>query len=49
MYQAVILPLTIEDISEAAKWYDEQQAGLGVRFIKQVRKKVAFISKNQKR
>jgi hypothetical protein len=48
MYKAVILPLAIQDISEAAKWYNEQQAGLGLRFLKQVRKKIAFVSKRPK-
>ncbi len=46
MYKAVILPLAKEDIKRTAKWYNKQQKGLGKRFTKEVRKKVAHICKN---
>lgn len=46
MYTSVILPLAKEDIRSTAKWYNKQQKGLGKRFTKEVRKKVAHISKN---
>ena len=46
MYKAVILPLTKQDIKEAAHWYNEQQSGLGNQFTAQVRKKVKYICEN---
>lgn len=46
MYKPVILPLAKEDIRSTAKWYDKKQKGLGKRFTKEVRKKVAHICKN---
>ncbi len=46
MYKVVILPLAKEDIRDTAKWYNKRQKGLGKRFTKEVRKKVAHISKN---
>ena len=45
MYQPVILPLAKEDIRSTAKWYNKQQKGLGKRFTKEVRNKVAHICK----
>ncbi len=46
MYVTIILPLAKADIKEAALWYNKQQAGLGNRFAKEVRAKVADIKAN---
>jgi plasmid stabilization system protein ParE len=43
MYRAVILPAANIDIQEAALWYNDQQQGLGRRFIRLVRTKVSKI------
>ncbi len=48
MYKSVILPLSKEDIREAALWYNEQQKGIGKRFTEEVREKVHFIRQNPK-
>jgi plasmid stabilization system protein ParE len=48
MYKAVILPLAKQDIKEAARWYNDRQAGLGKRFAEHVRQKVRFIRQNPK-
>ena len=44
MYKITILPLAKHDISNSARWYNEQQAGLGKRFARLVRKKVYKIA-----
>ena len=46
MFKSIILPLALEDIREAAIWYNNQQKGLGNRFTNQVRDKVHFIQQN---
>ena len=46
MYNTVILPLAKKDIQEAARWYNNQQEGLGKRFTAEVRKNVRFIKQN---
>ena len=46
MYQTIILPLAKADINEAARWYNKQQPGLGKRFTKALRAKVAAIKDN---
>jgi plasmid stabilization system protein ParE len=46
MHKAIILPLAKADIKEAALWYNKQQQGLGKRFTKEVRTKVADIKSN---
>ncbi|MCE7043580.1 hypothetical protein [Dyadobacter sp. CY312] len=46
MYRAVILPDAKKDIQEAALWYNEQQRGLGNRFIRFVRIKVSKVLLN---
>lgn len=46
MYRSVILPLAELDISEAAAWYEERQAGLAKKFLFQVRRKLALIEQN---
>lgn len=46
MYKALILPAAKEDIKEAAKWYNKQQKGLGLRFTTQIREKVNIILEN---
>jgi plasmid stabilization system protein ParE len=43
MYRVVILPDAKRDIQEAALWYNEQQQGLGNRFIRFVRIKVSKV------
>jgi len=48
MNRVVILPDAKRDIREAALWYNKKQAGLGKRFIDQVRRTVKFIKKNPK-
>jgi plasmid stabilization system protein ParE len=44
MFKTQILPAARNDIREAALWYDEQQKGLGKRFIQFIRSKVRRIS-----
>jgi plasmid stabilization system protein ParE len=46
MYQVKILPAAKLDIREAAKWYNEQQPGLGLRFTAYVRNKINSIAAN---
>jgi plasmid stabilization system protein ParE len=46
MLKAIILPFAKRDISEAAKWYNSKQKGLGKRFTQEVRSKVLFIQEN---
>jgi plasmid stabilization system protein ParE len=46
MYKSIILPHAIEDIREAAKWYNKKRDGLGKRFTADVREKVRFIRQN---
>jgi len=43
MYKALILPLTKEDIQEAARWYNHQSPGLGEKFTQEVRNIVRYI------
>lgn len=43
MYKIILLPLTKNDIKEAALWYEKKQKGLGKRFISIVRKKTESI------
>jgi plasmid stabilization system protein ParE len=35
-----------EDLSDASKWYEQQQKGLGKRFLKEVKEAIDTISKN---
>ena len=35
-YRLVIRPDALADIEEAAKWYDDQDRGLGVQFARHV-------------
>jgi plasmid stabilization system protein ParE len=46
MYVPIIHPLARQDIGNAAKWYNERQAGLGKRFTQHVQQKVRFITQN---
>ena len=32
MYKSLILPLARQEISDAAKWYNQKQKGLGKKF-----------------
>lgn len=43
MFKSIILPSAEKDIREAAQWYNEQQLGLGKRFLDEVREHVQFI------
>lgn len=45
-YKIIILPLAKQDIKESAKWYNEKQKGLGLKFTKAIRHEVKFISRN---
>jgi len=45
MYDIVILPIALQDIKDAADWYNQKQPGLGKRFAAQVRKKMTLIKK----
>lgn len=44
----MILPPAKQDIKEAVLWYEEQQVGLGKKFINHIKKKVATICLNPK-
>lgn len=46
MHKVVILPPAVEDIKEAAAWYNEKKKGLGRRFTKAIRDKVLLIRQN---
>ena len=46
MYQAILLLLANQDISEAAMWYNSKRDGLGFLFIEQVQKHISFIQSN---
>jgi plasmid stabilization system protein ParE len=48
MYRAEILSLAKRDIQDAASWYNDQQQGLGNRFMKFVRVKISKILLNPK-
>jgi len=48
VYKSIILPPAKEDITEAAKWYNEQKAGLGKRFTAHIRDKILYIRQNPK-
>lgn len=48
MYKIVILPLAKQDIQENAKWYNEKQKGLGLKFTNAIRSEIKIISKNPK-
>ncbi len=41
--KSLILPQAKQDIREAVIWYNNQQNGLGKRFVAEVREKVCFI------
>jgi hypothetical protein len=46
MYQLQILRQAREDMQKAAGWYEEQQAGLGERFLSEVIKTLRFAEAN---
>lgn len=48
MYKAIVLPLSKQDIADAASWYDSKQKGLGKRFTQEIRSKVLLIRQNPK-
>jgi hypothetical protein len=47
MYKAVILPHAVEDIRDAAKWYNRKQESLGKRFTEEVRGKSSLSGRAQ--
>lgn len=48
MYDAVLLPLAKQDISEAVHWYNSKEKGLGLRFIENIISQVSIIKKSPK-
>jgi plasmid stabilization system protein ParE len=46
MYRLIILPLAKKDVKEAADWYNSKQAGLGKRFVSNVRRKINIVKNN---
>lgn len=46
MYRNHILRSARKDVSEAARWYNDQQPGLGKRFTHYFRKKIELICEN---
>lgn len=46
MYQLQILRQAREDMQKAAKWYNEQQVGLGERFLSEVIKTLRLAETN---
>jgi plasmid stabilization system protein ParE len=44
--KSVLLSAAKNDVREAAKWYNEQQTGLGRRFTADVRKRITSIKQN---
>ena len=48
MHKVAILPLAAQDIDEASNWYNAKQKGLGRRFTREVRNKVALIRQSPK-
>lgn len=46
MHKVILLPAAKHDVKDAADWYNKRQIGLGLRFTKEVRNKVQFISEN---
>jgi len=45
-YDIVIKPLAESDIRDAAIWYEQQRAGLGVRFMEAVEEKFKVIEEH---
>lgn len=45
-FKVIIFAEANTDIREAATWYDEQQKGLGKRFIQAVKKEITIIRQN---
>lgn len=46
MYTLIIKPHAIKTLTEAYNWYEEQQTGLGDRFINEVDKCYDFLEKS---
>lgn len=46
MYKSIILSLAIQDIKEAAIWYNSKQKDLGKKFTQKIRLKVDLICKH---
>ena len=45
-YRLEIRPDALADIEEAARWYDEQQSGLGAEFAREVIEAIDILLKN---
>lgn len=45
-YKTIILPLAKKDIRDNARWYNEKQKGLGLRFTQAIRDELKFIRQN---
>ena len=45
-YKLVVKPEAELDILESAKWYENQQKGLGIRFVNSIDKKILNILEN---
>ena len=46
MYKLIISRLALNDISQATAWYENQQDGLGERFIEEVERSKALLTSN---
>jgi len=46
MFKLIILQFAKEDVGKAAKWYNEQQQGLGKKYTNQIRKEIQFVTEN---
>ena len=46
MYRSIILSSAVNDIKEAALWYNKKKEGLGKKFTAVIREKIHFIRKN---
>ena len=46
MYKSRLLELAKTDVNESSKWYNQQQIGLGKRFIVEVRATIGKINVN---
>lgn len=45
-YHLIVKPEAELDILEAARWYEQQQSGLGKRFIEAVDDKMSMVEEN---
>ena len=45
-YKLIFAPEVENDLQEGIDWYNEKQAGLGIRFFKEVKRQLNYIKKN---